>query len=69
METEPNFSVRMGEKNMTYKLVVSTTETITIIIIIIKQQQKQQYWIATCVSVETKAKPMSMVRQTAHSCH
>jgi len=65
METEPNFSVRMGEKKMTYKLAVSTTETTTTI----KQQQKQQYWIATYVLVETKAKPMSMIRQTSYSCH
>jgi hypothetical protein len=27
MENQPNFSVRMEEKNMAYKLVVSTTET------------------------------------------
>jgi len=59
METEPNFSVRMEEKKMTYKLVVST----------IKQQQKQQSRIATYVSDETKAKPMPMIRQIAHSYH
>jgi hypothetical protein len=44
METQPNFLVRMGEKNMAYKLVVSTTETT---ISTTKQQQKQQSWIAT----------------------
>jgi hypothetical protein len=65
MKTQPNFSVRMGEKNMAYKLVVSTTETT--ITTTTKQQQKQQSWIATYVSVDTKAKPMSMARQTAHS--
>jgi hypothetical protein len=65
METQPNFSVRMGEKNLAYKLVVSTTVTTTTT----KKQQKQQSWIATFVSVETKAKPMSTVRQTAHSWH
>jgi len=49
-----------------YKLVVSTTETT---ITTTKQQQKHQFWIATYVSVETKEKPMSMIRQTAHSWH
>jgi hypothetical protein len=63
METQPNFSVRMGENNMACKLVVLTTETT------ITTKRKQQSWIATYVSVETKAKPMSMVRQTAHSWH
>jgi hypothetical protein len=38
METQPNFSVRMGEKSMAYKLVVSTTETTKTTT---KQQQKQ----------------------------
>jgi len=63
MESQPNFSVRMGEKNMVYKLVVSTTETT------ITTKRKQQSWIATYASVEAKAKPMFMVRQTAHSWH